>query len=95
VITLSVFTGVTAEVRTSVPDSFHSVTVAAVQCSGTGSGWVTISANSDVGHSFITFGASSKPFSPGHTYKAVGSWTDSAGHKFTAVQTPLACCATP
>jgi hypothetical protein len=94
-IIVSVYTGVTAEIRTALPDQVHSVTVAALQCSSSGSGCTTIAANSDVGHLWITFGTSSKTYSPGHTYKAVGSWTDSAGKRYTSVTTALACCPTP
>jgi len=84
--------GVFADVEVITDVNFHSVTVAALQCSGTGSNCGTIAARSDVGHLWTFFATSTKPFSLGHTYKAVASWTDPAGVRHTAIGTPLACC---
>jgi hypothetical protein len=90
---INVFTdGVFADVEVIFDANFHSVTVAALQCSGTGSNCGTIAARSDVGHLWTFFATSTKPFSFGHTYKAVASWTDPAGVRHTNIGTPLACC---
>lgn len=84
--------GVNADVEVVTDTNFHSPTVAALQCSGTGSDCVEIAANSDVGHLWLSFATSVKPYSSGHTYKAIASWIDPSGVSHVAIQTGLACC---
>ena len=86
--------GVYGEIVTALPDGVHSVTVAAFQCSGTGTNCTVIAQVSDVGHVWLGFATKIVPYSPGHTYKAVGSWTDSTGRRYVSVYTPLGCCPT-
>ncbi len=84
--------GVWADVASFDDTKFHSPTVAALQCSGTGSDCVQIAARSDVGHLWLLFWTSTKPYSPGHTYEAIASWIDSAGVHHVAIRTAPACC---
>jgi hypothetical protein len=69
--------------------SFHSPTVALLQCSGTGANCKPIAARSDIGHILFEFDTSTKPYSPGHVYQAVGSWIDDTGHHSVAVKSPF------
>ncbi|MEO6700674.1 MAG: hypothetical protein ABI140_05505 [Jatrophihabitantaceae bacterium] len=84
--------GVNADIEVTSDSNFHSPTVAAIQCNGSGTSCGQIAASSDVGHLWLVFATSVKPYSAGHTYKAVASWTDPAGVRHVAVSTPLACC---
>lgn len=73
--------------------NFHSPTVAALQCDPYGNNCGAISARSDVGHLWTYFpNEYSKPFSPGHVYKAIGSWIDPEGVNHAGILTAPVCC---
>lgn len=76
--------------------NFHNPTVALFQCSSgnpNSCGNPTAS-RSDLGHLFVRFATATRPFSAGHYYRAVASWTDSRGVRHTNIGTPLKCCPT-
>lgn len=76
----------TAEIRAVRNHNFHSPTVALEMCSVGPSNCGIISSASDIGHIWTQF-STSKPYSPGHIYRAIGSWTDQYGSRHTAVST--------
>jgi hypothetical protein len=72
--------------------SFHSPTVALEMCSVGPSNCGTVAARNDVGHiwpdaTHDNFFETSKPYSPGHIYRAIGSWIDQAGTHHVAIST--------
>lgn len=69
------------------PHNFHSPTIALEMCAVGPSNCGIVAARSDVGHVLLVFQTSEKPYSPGHIYRAHGSWISETGTHYVDVRT--------
>lgn len=67
--------------------NFHSPTIALEMCAVGPSNCGTAAARSDVGHVLYEFATSEKPYSPGHIYRAHGSWISDTGTHYVDLKT--------